>query len=165
MTAHADVLTGGAPAMAVPFASRPGRVEAEWIDGNGHLNLAYTVLLLDRATDALWEALGLGASFRDRGRGTFAVETHTLYRAELLVGEETQALSWVLGCDAKRLHIAHELRRGPVEVAWQELLFVAVDLGTRRAAPWPPALRARLEAAVAAERPAWVGRRVGAAPP
>ncbi len=147
--------------------SRPGRVRPEWIDHNGHLNLAYYIVLFDEATDALWQAIGLGESYRaSTGCGTFAVETHTLYKAELLEGDATTAHSIVLGADRKRLHVAHELRRdrdGAV-AALQELMYLTVDLSTRRSVPWPEATKASLDAASLAHarlpRPDWIGRRL-----
>ena len=156
------------PALPVPFVSRPGRVRPEWIDHNGHLNLAYYIVLFDEATDALWTVLGLGDAYRARtGLGTFAVETHTLYLAELLDGDATIAHSLVLAADRKRLHIAHELwrdRDGAV-AARQELMYLTVDLGTRRSVPWPAdtfaSLAAAQEAHASTARPDWVGRRIG----
>ena len=143
------------------FESGPFVVRPEWIDHNGHLNLAYYILLFDEATDALWGSLGLGDAIRATGFGTFAVETHTLYRAELMEGETVGVRSVVLGADGKRLHVAHEMRRmrdGAVS-AQQELLYLCVDLGTRRAAGWPGEMAARLAGRVGTA-PEWVGRRV-----
>ena len=158
---------GAGPVLPAPFGSSPGRVRPEWIDHNGHLNLAYYVVLFDEATDALWNAIGLGEAYRARtGFGTFAVETHTLYIAELVEGDETRAESLVLGADSKRLHIAHELYRvrdGAV-AARQELMYLTVDLATRRSVAWPADTYEGLQAAVAAHagaaQPGWVGRRV-----
>ena len=128
-------------------------------------------MLFDEATDALWTAIGLGHSYRlATGFGTFAVETHTLYKAELLLGDATTAQSVVLGVDAKRLHVAHELHRerDGVVAAQQELMYLTVDLVTRRSVSWPAATRATLDAAAVAHaaipRPAWVGRRIGLPP-
>ena len=143
------------------FESGPFTVRSEWIDSNGHLNLAYYILLFDEATDVLWRSLGLGDAFRATGFGTFAVETHTLYRAELMEGEAVSVGSVVVGTDGKRLHVAHEMRRvrdGAVS-AQQELLYLCGNLGTRRAAGWPATLAETLAARVGAA-PEWVGRRV-----
>ena len=148
------------------FESGPFSVRPEWIDSNGHLNLAYYVLLFDEATDALWGSLGLGDALRATGFGTFAVETHTLYRAELMVGETVHCGSVVVAADTKRLHVAHEMRRdrdGAVS-AQQELLYLCVDLGTRRVTPWPGEMAARLASRIEAA-PEWVGRRVTSPPP
>jgi acyl-CoA thioester hydrolase len=139
-------------------------VRPEWIDHNGHLNLAYYIVLFDEATDALWAAIGLGEAYRRRtGLGTFAVEAHTLYLGELLEGDRTTAWSWVIAVDAKRLHVAHELRRGETPVARLELMFLTVDLATRRSVPWPADTLAGLQRAAAdhaGQHLDWVGRRV-----
>lgn len=147
--------------MTAPFESGPFTVRPEWIDGNGHLNLAYYILLFDEATDALWQSLGLGDAFRATGFGTFAVETHTLYRAELIEHEAVSIGSIVLGADGKRLHVAHEMRRvrDGVVSAQQELLYLCVNLGTRRAAAWPEPMTATLTSRLG-PAPDWVGRRV-----
>ena len=74
--------------LPAPFPARPGRVRPEWIDHNGHLNLAYYTVLFDNATDALWLEIGLGEPYRRTGLTTFAVEAHTLYLGELFEGDE-----------------------------------------------------------------------------
>ena len=147
------------------FESGPFTVRSEWIDSNGHLNLAYYILLFDEATDSLWRSLGLGDAFRATGFGTFAVETHTLYRAELMESETVTVGSVVLGVDGKRLHVAHEMRRvrdGSVS-AQQELLYLCVNLRTRRATGWPAEMAAGLAGRVGTA-PDWVGRRVAMPP-
>lgn len=147
------------------FASGPFTVLPEWIDSNGHLNLAYYILLFDLATDALWQSVGLGDPFRASGFGTFAVEAHTSYRAELVKGETVSITSAILGADGKRLHVAHEMRRTRDDAisAQQELMYLCVDLKTRRASGWPeemaPVLRGRAEPS-----PDWAGRRVAMPP-
>lgn len=152
--------------LPAPFRCGPFTVRPDWIDENGHLNLAHYVTLFDWATDALWRPIGLGDSLRATGRGTFAAEAHTLYRAELVQGEKVVIDSVLLEVDEKRLHVAHEMRRERDDVvsAQQELMFLSVDLTSRRVAPWPEAIHAGLVAGVAAHqalgRPGWVGRRV-----
>lgn len=147
--------------MTAGFRSGPFSVRPEWIDSNGHLNLAYYILLFDETTDALWRSLGLGDALRATGFGTFAVETHTLYRAELMEGETVHCGSIVVAADSKRLNVAHEMRRdrdGAVS-AQQELLYLCVNLSTRRVTPWPGEMAARLASRIESA-PDWVGRRV-----
>ena len=150
-----------------PFDRFEGVVRPEWIDANGHMNLAYYVVLFDHATDAIFETLGVGWNYRHAtGNGTFAVETHTLHERELLEGEMVRVRTLVLGADAKRLHLAHEMRHGAddTRAAMQELMYLHIDLGARRVTPWPAALHEGLAAAAAAhrrlERPGWIGRRI-----
>lgn len=160
-------------AARVPFAaaalvSGTGVVRPEWIDSNDHMNLAYYIVLFDQGTDGLYDALGMDRGYKARtGCGTFAVETHTLYENELLLGERVEIRSLLIAADAKRVHLAHEMYRvsDGARTAMQEILLLHVDLSSRRVCPWPADVRARMEAARAAHaglRPAWLGRHVGA---
>ena len=149
------------PSVGPPYAVRP-----EWIDDNGHMNLAYYVVLFDWATDHLWTAIGLGDPFRATGHGTFAAESHILFKAELVADEVVQVRSLVLGADEKRLHVAHEMwrvRDGQI-AAQQELMFLSVDLGTRRVAPFSAPFARGLQAVAiahaAAPLPGWTGSRI-----
>lgn len=125
------------------------RVRPEWVDHYGHMNLAYYLVAFDLATDALWPALGLGQSFREGGLGTFAVESWQGYRRELLLDAPLSAGSAVLDFDAKRLLVAHRLHHA--DEGWlaaeNEVLFLCVNLQTRRVASWPDDILARFAAA------------------
>ncbi len=150
-----------------PFERFEGEVRAEWIDLNGHMNLAYYVVLFDLATDALFDAIDIGRDYKERtGCGTFVAEMHTLYRRELLLGERVRISSQILAADEKRLHVAHEMRLlGSREnAAMQELLHLHVDLESRRVAPFGAEAQKRVAAASAEHavlpHPLWVGRRI-----
>src|SRR5690349_11680073 len=98
----------------VPFKRFTGVVKPEWIDVNGHMNLAYYVALFDDAFDRLLAEWDLDWEYTKRTNlGLFAVEAHTLYEQELLEGETVAVHSWVIEADAKRLHVAHEMFRLP----------------------------------------------------
>lgn len=149
------------------FPCSEGEVLPQWIDANGHMNLAYYVVLFDQATDALYDHIGVGQAYRDAtGNSTFTAETHTLYENEVRLGERVRVVPHLLGVDAKRLHYFHEMfhaERGH-RVAAQELIALHIDLRIRRVTPFPPDLLARLQAAVRAREdqplPKGVGRRI-----
>ncbi|HZU89812.1 MAG TPA: thioesterase family protein [Stellaceae bacterium] len=150
-----------------PFARFEGEVLPEWIDANGHLNLAYYVVLFDRATDVLFDALGIGVAYKDAtNHGTFAAETHTLYERELLIGDHVRVTTQILAADTIRLHLAHEMFAvaGGRRAAAQELMYLHVDLAARRVVPFLPEAGERVAAAAQAHaalpRPDWVGRRI-----
>ena len=163
---------GGIPA---PFTGHTATVRPEWIDENGHMNMAYYVVVFDQAIDHLWAAIGLGEAYRQRTRhGTFAAEAHIAYRAELLEGDRVQVATQILGADSKRVHLAFEMRRDDTAavVAQQEVMLLHVNLETRRVVPFLPDAAASVAAAARAHavlpRPDWVGRRLlmpGASPP
>ena len=117
-----------------------GVVLPEWIDANGHMNMAYYVVLFDQATDLMYETLGVGQSYREAtGNSTFTAETHTLYEREMRVGERVRVTLHLLAVDAKRLHYFLEMfhAEGGHRVAAQELLGLHIDLSVRRVAPMP----------------------------
>src|SRR5262245_18029816 len=153
-----------------PFDRFRGTVLPEWIDYNGHMNLAYYTVLFDQATDILFDVLGLGIDYRrDRLLGTFVAETHNLYERELLVGAGVRVATQILGADDKRLHVGHEMfaldePNAGQRTATQELMFLHVDLAARRVCPFPPDLFACVSDAAAAHaalaRPTWIGRAV-----
>ncbi len=150
-----------------PYARYEGVVQPEWIDLNGHMNLAYYLVMFDHALDAICAEFDLDWEYTRRTNlSTFVVETHTMYQQELLLGERALVHSWVLGVDHKRLHIAQEMYRLPdmTRSACWEAMMLHVDLNTRKVSPWPAAQRARLDDAAAAHaavpQPDWVGRKV-----
>jgi len=138
-----------------PFAKHEAVVLPEWIDRNGHMNLAYYVVIFDHATDALFDALGIGEAYSEATKASlFAVEMHTVYLQELREGERVRLRTLVLGADEKRLHFLHEMIRfsDNALAATQELLALHVDLRTRRARAFPPSAKHAIAAAVAAHQ-------------
>jgi acyl-CoA thioester hydrolase len=154
-----------------PFAAHAETVRPEWIDYNGHMNVAYYVLVFDHATDALFDALGFDAAYRAAtGFSLFAVESHVLYQREVGLGMPVRVESRVLGVDGKRFHFGHEMFHGTEgwRAATIELMALHIDLAARRATPFPAERRQAIEVAAAAHArlPAadWVGRRVALGP-
>ena len=62
-------------------------VRSEWIDFNGHMNVAYFALTFDHAIDQVLEYLGLGEEYvRLENASVFAVDMNVSYRRELRDG-------------------------------------------------------------------------------
>ncbi|HKM61110.1 MAG TPA: thioesterase family protein [Acidisphaera sp.] len=140
-------------------------VRPEWIDYNGHMNLAYYVLVFDHATDVLFDTLGIGAHYVGQGHcSMFAVETHTLYEREVHVGDPLRVEAFLIDADAKRLHFAHAMHHATEgwRAATQELMSLHVDMTARRTAPFPIDRMAAIDEALLARPPVpdWVGRRI-----
>ncbi len=153
---------GGIPA---PFTGHSAIVRPEWIDENGHMNMAYYVVVFDGAIDHLWASIGLGEPYRQRTQhGTFAVEAHITYLAELLLHDQVQVVTQILDADHKRIHLAHEMRRSDTGavVAQQEVMLLHVSLKTRRVVPFLAEVVGMIAAAARSHaelpRPDWVGR-------
>ena len=150
-----------------PFEGHREAVRPEWIDYNGHMNVAYYVLAFDHATDALFDHLDLGRAYVGRANASvFVVESHIVYLREVGEGDPLCFSTWLLGADDKRLHVFHEMRHEGtgLPVATNELLMLHVDLGRRRAAPFAAAQAAAVAALAAAHaglpRPAQAGRSI-----
>ena len=121
-----------------------GRVLAEWIDLNGHMNVASYVTAFEVAVYALWERFGMASDYQAAtGNTTFAVETHTTYKRELNEGDTYIITAQVLAWDGKRVHSflrMYDERQGFL-AATIEWLGLHVALAERRAIDWPDAVR------------------------
>jgi acyl-CoA thioester hydrolase len=153
--------------MSGPVIEYEAVVRPEWIDSNGHLNLAYYVVVFDLATDKLYATLGIGDAYREAtGNSCFTAETHTVYEREVHLGDRLRVLTWLLATDDKRLHYFHELFHvdSGERSAVQELMALHIDMSVRRVSPFPSEQRRSLAEAVAryapAEPPKGSGRRI-----
>lgn len=131
-----------------PVSRWQERVLPEWLDYNGHMNVAYFVMIFDHGTDAFYPLIGLGKPYRQRtGKSTFAVDTYITYQKELSVNEEVKVTTQLLGFDEKRVHYFHTMwhvEKG-VQMATLEQLAVHVNLTTRKVEPMPEDAFHRLE--------------------
>jgi len=138
-----------------------------WTDRNGHMNVAYYVLAFDRATDALYDRLGLGWSTLDEGRSLFTLAMNVDYLSEVLAGDIVRITSSLLESDAKRLHYFHAMvrERDGTLAATNEITAINVGMVGRKSQPFPAAIAERLAAVAAAQyalpRPPQVGRTLG----
>ncbi|MBB4287383.1 thioesterase family protein [Roseospira goensis] len=157
------------PPSDAPLRLHGETVRPEWLDYNGHMNVAYYSLVCDHAGDAVMDWLDLGAAYRARTGGTiFAVEAHVTYDRELSLGDPLVVETLALEAGPRKLRLFHRLLHAEqgYQAATNEVLLLHVDLNTRRVAPWPDEGRARIDALVEAHarlpRPPEVGRHVGA---
>ena len=94
-----------------PFLASVMQIEPQWIDYNGHLNMAYYNVMFDRAIDELWLRLGIGPTYmKERHGSTFTAECHVRYLREIHLGDPVQVSILLAGADEKRLHTFEELR-------------------------------------------------------
>ena len=89
------------PNLGAPLDVHRATVLPEWIDWNGHMNVAYYVLVFDHATDAFLDYLGMGQAYRDEQNcSAFVVETHVNYQRELVAGDPMRITTQLLGFDS-----------------------------------------------------------------
>ncbi len=125
----------------------------DWIDYNGHMNVAYYTLVFDHAVDEFFAYVGLGQDYRDGTAGsTFAAEHHITYNQELVEGDTVRCTSRLVGFDEKRLHHYHEMYHvaDGYLASTAEFLSLHIDLSIRRVTTLPDAVLDRLGEIMAA---------------
>lgn len=153
----------------VAWETHRDTVQPDWIDYNGHMNVAFYVLVFDRSMDAFLDRLGIGSAYRARsGRTIFAAELHVTYKSEVKLGDPLKAESLLLGADAKRVHVFQRLFHADTNalIATCESLGLNVDQTARRVVPFTDDVVGVLAGVVAAHAitapPPEVGRRIAA---
>ena len=153
--------------IAAPFLTTVMQIEPQWIDYNGHLNMAYYNVLFDRGIDQLWTELGIGPDYmKERNASTFSAEAHVRYIREVHLDDPVQVTVYMLAADDKRIHTFEELRHATEGwlSATSEGMALHVDMGSRKTAPFPldiaERIRAVLQAHSAVPRPDGTGRRI-----
>jgi acyl-CoA thioester hydrolase len=143
------------------------RVEPNWIDYNGHLNMAYYNVVFDRAVDELWEALGIGPEYRSSKQcSLFSAECHVRYLREITPGASLQVSVLLVGADQKRLHSFRQLSHASEGwlSATSENMSLHVDMKTKKVSSFPPDIYARIqdlfEQHSHIERPDGLGRQI-----
>jgi acyl-CoA thioester hydrolase len=137
------------PVFFAPFVSSLMRVEPDWIDYNGHLNMAYYNVLFDRAVDEAYELIGCGLAYLEEKRHScFTAEVHVRYLRELHAGDPVRVTFQLLGFDAKRLHYFEQLFHAEAGYlsATSENMALHVDMDAKKTAPFPGLIAERLDA-------------------
>ena len=153
---------------AKPFRTSTHKVPPEWIDYNGHMNVAYYVMAFDKALDEVFDALGMGIELVEKHRmGPMALASQVHYVDELLEGQHFYCEFQALDADHKRVHfiaVMHHVEKATV-AATMESLSMNVDLEARRSANYPEDVLARVtalrEAHAGLPRPPQAGATIG----
>ena len=145
-----------------------GKVRKEWIDYNGHMNVAFYVLAFDLALDVVYEHMGLGEPYRERtNQTTFSLEGHTHWLREMRLDEPMRFTTRLLDWDAKRLHFYMEMYRGQEDylASTYEMVTMHINLAERRSAPFPQDLQDVFAAVHASQKdlppPQYAGTTIG----
>lgn len=153
---------------AEPLLTAEGCVRDEWLDHNGHMNVAYYLLVFDQATDRFHALLGKNAEYIARTQcSTFALEQHLTYQRELRPRAPYVVRTRLIDHDAKRIHMLHRMFHGTEGwlAATCESISMHIDMTARRSTPFPEEITTRLTRLAAAHATLppdeLVGRQVG----
>jgi len=155
------------PVFFAPFVSSVMKVDPAWIDLNGHLNMAYYHVLLDRGVDEMYGLAGIGWDYlKERNLSFFTAEVHLRYLRELKADDPVRVTFQLLDFDSKRMHFFQQLfhaTEGWVS-ATCENLSLHIDMAVRKVAPFPTDVSERLGKLKASHsrlpRPEAAGRRI-----
>ena len=149
---------------AAPFVSSLHKVEDQWIDYNGHFNMAYYNVIFDRAGDEAFLLLGLGPDYaKQTNCSFFTLETHVTYLRELHAGDKVSVTFQLLDYDAKRVHYVEQMYYA--EGGWlscvSEHMVIHVDMSAKKSSPFPNDVLERIGAMYAAHKSLPVPPQVG----
>ena len=155
------VITNGSPA---PIVCPPERVLEDWIDYNGHLNMAYYNVIFDRGVDHFFDLLNIGADYAaSRAGSCFTLEVHLHYIQELKLDDAVEVRLQLLDFDHKRLHFFQEMyhcEQGYL-AATSEQITLHVDMNSRRSAAFPASVLAQLDVLFSAHKALPQSERIG----
>ena len=112
----------------------------EWIDYNGHMNVAFYVLAFDRGVDAFMSSVGITPSYvKKRRSSTFTLEIHVNYFHELRLADPLRLSCQLLDFDSKRVHYFLRMHHAESDylAAVSEQIMVHVNLETRQSSEFP----------------------------
>ena len=113
------------------------KITKDWVDYNNHLNMAYYVLIFDKAWEVMLEKFQMGeTSAKETNKSTMVVEPHTTYNNEVKENEDVDVFLTHFNHDKKRLHYKLEMIEKSTQKlsATIEMISLYVDLKERRVA-------------------------------
>jgi len=120
----------------VIFQSNIQNVKKEWIDYNGHMNVAYYTLAFDHSLDDFLETiLEIGPTFvKKEKQGPYSLQSNYHYLDELRLGDKFFSKIYIIDSDKKKVHIVLEMIdfKTKRQVAVCETLLINVDLNIRK---------------------------------
>jgi acyl-CoA thioester hydrolase len=124
----------------VPLPIFECTVLPEWIDYNGHMNVAFYNLAFDKSVDEFFDLIGIGVDYVERtNNSAFILESHVHYVQEVVEGDPLRFTLRLLDVDAKRTHYYLEMFHGTENflAATSEQILIHMDLGARRTSEFP----------------------------
>ena len=112
------------------------KIIKEWTDYNGHMNVAYYVLIFDLfGAEVLMDKFNMGEeSAKKTKKSTMVVESHITYNQELKEGDEVDVNLLYFDHDKKRLQYKLEIihKEKKFLASTIEILSLYVDLDQRK---------------------------------
>ena len=123
-----------------------GEVADDWIDVNGHMNVANYLQAFDDAVVRLRQHFGVTEAYVRRGCSTFALECHMTYQRELKLRDPYVITTQLLAYNSSGVHQFNRMYHAGEHylAATAESMTVHVDLGQRKVVTWPEDILANI---------------------
>jgi acyl-CoA thioester hydrolase len=147
-----------------PVKSAIYAIESQWIDYNGHFNMAYYNVLFDRDSDVGLTLVGLGPAYVKRtGNSYFTLEAHISYLRELQAQDQVWIATQILDFDSKRLHYVQLMHHATENwlACVTENIVMHVDLKSKKSSPFPTDVLERIKIAHEAHKSLTIPLQVG----
>ena len=132
--------------LSLPIAVSQGTVKDDWIDYNGHMNMAYYVQCFEETSDFLLEHMNLGYRYAiEEQKGVFVIKCEINYRKEINLNEDFIISLEDLICKGKKLTVGLKmLNVGSETIADYQILNLNVDLQTKKSVPFSQMITSKL---------------------
>lgn len=132
--------------LCLPIAVSQGTVKDDWIDYNGHMNMAYYVQCFEETSDFLLEHMNLGYRYAiEEQKGVFVIKCEINYRKEINLNEDFIISLEDLICKGKKLTVGLKmLNVGSETIADYQILNLNVDLQTKKSVPFSQMITSQL---------------------
>ena len=124
--------------LILPLTVSEGTVHNDWIDYNGHMNMAYYVQCFEETSDFLLEHMDLGYRYAlDEQKGVFVIKCEINYRKEINLHEDFVISLQELICKGKKLIVGLKMINKESEtIADYRILNLNVDLQSKKSIPF-----------------------------
>ena len=132
--------------LSLPIKVSQGTVKEDWIDYNGHMNMAYYVQCFEESSDFLLEHMDLGYRYAiEEQKGVFVIKCEINYRKEINLHENFIIYLEELMCKGKKLIVGLKMVNENNEtIADYKILNLNVDLETKKSSTFSPKIIAQL---------------------
>ena len=132
--------------LSLPIKVSQGKVKEDWIDYNGHMNMAYYVQCFEESSDFLLEHMDLGYRYAiEEQKGVFVIKCEINYIKEINLHENFIISLEELVCKGKKLIVGLKmLNENNETIADYKILNLNVDLETKKSSTFSPKIIAQL---------------------
>ena len=132
--------------LSLPTKVSTGSVKEDWIDYNGHMNMAYYVQCFEESSDFLLEHMDLGYRYAiEEQKGVFVIKCEINYRKEIKLHEIFIISLEELICKGKKLVVGLKMLNAINEtIADYKILNLNVDLESKKSVAFSTAITGQL---------------------